>query len=197
MRQKKSFKAVELKHLDEETINKIRQWRNSDFVRTKSLNQHIITPEEHKNFIEKLKQNPNRGLFVFYLDNEPFAVYHYSLNPETNSISGSNYLTDEDYHYLGYGEILHHFSRIIIFEFFKVDYEEGEILDTNKKFIATCQKYNTITGVLKNKVLINGEYHDIYQLKLSRDYYNSIPQTHISKIYRIVKEEPIENWLLF
>ena len=81
---KKNFKAVELNRLDENTISNIRLWRNAEFVRKQSFNKHEITEQEHANYIKKLKEDPNRGIFVFYLDDEPFAVYNYNINPLNN-----------------------------------------------------------------------------------------------------------------
>ena len=67
---KKHFKAVELKYLDSETILKIREWRNQEFVKKNMYSQHEITQEEHLKYIDNIRNDNNRGLFVFYLDDE-------------------------------------------------------------------------------------------------------------------------------
>lgn len=195
--EKKKFKAVELKYLDEKTIGQIREWRNADFVREMSFTRHIITPEEHASFIQGIKDNPDKGLFVFYFDDEPVAVFHYVLHKKTNHVTGSHYLTNENFKYEGYGEVVAYLIKSIIFHIIKADYELSEILDTNKKLLATCKKGDLIVGVSKDHVSIDGQYHDVYQVKYTKEYYLSRPDWYKKLIYNIVQEENIENCVLY
>lgn len=194
---KKNFKAVELKYLDEHTINQIREWRNADFVREMSFTRHIITPEEHASFIQRIKDDPDRGLFVLYFDDEPIAVFHYVLHQEGNYITGSHYLTNEDYKYVGYGEIIAYLAKSIMFNILKADYELSEILDINKKLISTCRKGNLITGILKNHICIDGVFHDVYQVKYTKEYFYEKPAWYTKLIYNIIQEENIEKCVLY
>lgn len=195
--EKKKFKAIELKYLDENTIHKIREWRNADFVREMSFTRHIISPEEHLAFIQNLKEDPNRGLFVLYFDDEPVAVFHYVLHPESNSLTDSHYLTNEDYRYEGYGEVVAYLIKSIMFNILKVDYEISEILDNNKKLISACKKGDLIDKVLKDHIVIDGISHDVYQIKYTKEFFFNRPEWYTKAIYNIVQEENIENCVLY
>ena len=195
--EKKKFRAIELKYLDENTIHKIREWRNADFVREMSFTKHIISPEEHAAFIQKLKDDPDRGLFVLYFDDEPIAVFHYVLYHDGNYVTGSHYLTNGDYRYEGYGEVIAYLIKSIMFHMLKVDYELSEVLDINKKLISTCKKGNLISAVLENHICIDGEYHDVYQIKYTKEYFINRPAWYKKLIYNIVQEENIENCVLY
>jgi len=196
MREKKSFKAVELKYLDDKTINEIRIWRNAEFVRKNSFTQHEITIDEHKAFIENLKQDINRGLFVFYLNDEPFGIYHYKINPTNNSIMVSDYLTSEEYKYLGYGEIMSFFIMYINFNIFKADIQSGQILDVNKKLLSSCRKAN-VDMCICDEIIIDDKPHNVYQVKFTKEYFENISSDYKKLIYYIVKEEKIEDCVLF
>lgn len=137
---KKHFKAIELKYLDDDIIMKIREWRNQPFVRNKMYSQHDITEEEHKKYIQALLNDENRGLFVFYLDDEPFGVFQYVLHKKDNCVECGNYLVDEEYQNLGYGTLMIFFQSEIIFNIFGCKKSCGEILECNKNIISMNKK---------------------------------------------------------
>ena len=160
---KKKFKAIELNKLDGKTIANIRVWRNQPFVREKMYTQNIITEEEHTNYIKSIKSDPNRGLFVFYLDDEPFGVFQYRINPENNCVTGGHYLIDEEYQFMGYGVIMSYFIGVIDFDVLKCRKNYGEIISKNKRLIAMNKKMNvTLEGILRDHVSIDGKYYDVY-----------------------------------
>lgn len=193
---KKSFKAVELKYLDKETTEQIRIWRNSEFIRKQSFTNHIITPEEHKNFINKIKNDNNRGLFVFYLDDEPFGVYQYEINHLNNFVTIGNYLIDEEYQYMGYGAIMLYFILEINFRILNIHKQYGEVLDTNVKSLSIYKKLNSIEGHFREHIKINESYHDLYTIGILEKDYKYIKTKLKNIINTIVKEEPIEHIVL-
>lgn len=160
---KKHFKAVELKYLDDETIKKIREWRNQSFVRELMYTQQEITEEEHNSFIDSFFKSEKRGLFVFYLDDEPFGVYQYIYHPEGNYVTDGNYLIKQEYQDLGYGVIQVYFMNIIKFEYLKCHKSYAEMLANNKRVIMLNEKMGAhLEGVLREHYLIEGRYYDIY-----------------------------------
>lgn len=184
---KKHFKAVELKYLDDDTIMKIREWRNQPFIKNMMYSQHDITEEEHTNYISALKKDENRGLFVFYLDDTPFAVYQYIIHPEGNYITDGNYLTEEEYQYMGYGTIQIYFMNIIKFEYLHCNKSYGEALDINQRVITLNKKFKTpLEGVLRQHQLLNGEYHDVYCYGLLRTEWEEKKKDLEKLIYKIV-----------
>ena len=91
------FRAVAIDKLDEDTVLKIREWRNQDFVREMMFNKHYITEEEHRDYVDMIKNDPNRNVFVFFLDGKPFEVFQYEIDVVDNSIHIGNYLIDIEY----------------------------------------------------------------------------------------------------
>lgn len=158
---KKIFKAVSIDNLDEDTISNIRLWRNQDFVKKSSLQQHDITQEEHLRFIDKLKTDPNRQMYVFYLDEEPFAVYQYEVNPEKREVINGYYLISEKYQMLGYGAILIYAVNYINACCLDVDYNYGTVLSSNSNQLR-FQKDAVLVETKKNIVQIDGQMVDVY-----------------------------------
>lgn len=161
---KKHFKAVELKYLDDVTIMKIREWRNQPFVRNMMFSQQEITEEEHINYIAALKQDDNRGLFVFYLDDEPFAVFQYKFNQTDKTVVTGSYLIDRQYQVMGYGGIMNYMINLIEYCYLKADISYAEILDSNAEGLRLQKHYNgTLDTILKNHIVIDGVSHDVYR----------------------------------
>ena len=160
---KKHFKAIELKHLDDETVMKIREWRNQPFVKNMMYSQHDITEEEHRKYIDTLLQDNNRGLFVFYLDDIPFGIYQYVIHPQGNYVTDGNYLIGQEYQDMGYGTIQTYFMSVIKFDYLHCHKSYGEMLDINRRVIMLNKKLGIpLEGILRQQQLINGEYHDVY-----------------------------------
>lgn len=192
---KKHFKAVELKYLDDSTIMKIREWRNRDFVRKNMFNSDLISEEQHIEYIEKIKKDSNRGLFVFYLDDVPFGVYQYIIYPEGNYIMDGNYLIDEEYQYMGYGLVEVYFMNIIKFEYFHCNKGYGEVLDINKRTIMLNEKLKIVReGVLRQQCIINDEYHDVYCYGLLKEEWSDIKE-HLKRLISAIIDEQYDIYL--
>lgn len=180
---KMKFKAVELCRLDEETIKQIRNWRNQDFVRKMMYTQHEISEQEHLGFVENLKKDPNRGLFVYYLDEEPFGVFQYVWNREEESIRTGWYLTKEEYQDMGYGVFLRFFSLEIIYKVLKAKQVVGEVLGSNEKALLYYGKPDRIE---KNGVMINGQAQDICYFFVTSEQWEEINRKEKKLVEQLV-----------
>lgn len=195
---KKHFKAVELKHLDDETIMKIREWRNNDFVRKMSYNQDVISLETHMQFIDDLRNDKNRGLFIFYLEDEPFAVYQYLLNPSKGYVKNSHYLIKEEYQNLGYGTLLSYFELEIIFYVLNYSKSYGEVLEYNKNVISMNKKMGaTLEKVMKKEGQSNGEKQDVYCFSVCKDSWEKSKQRYQKIINILVDDFDIERDIIY
>lgn len=161
---RKHFRAVELRCLDNDTVMKLREWRNQPFVKEMMFSQHDITEEEHRKYIEALKKDKNRGLFVFYLDKEPFAVLQYELNQKDRTVVTGSYLVDKQYQIMGYGCIMNYMIHVIEYCYLEADISYAEILDSNIEGIRLQKHFNgTLDDILKDYIVIDGICHDVYR----------------------------------
>lgn len=190
------FRAVELNRLDEETIANIRIWRNQDFVRKNMFSTHIITEEEHKKYIEKIKTDPNRGLFVYYLDGEPFGVAAYEMDLKRLMVTGGAYLINEEYQALGYGMILYYMANVIEYFHLGAKREYAEVIDVNKKALSLLyQRGFVLEKTRKDCVMIDGVSHDVYCL--SGQILMPDENSKATKLVRrLIEQEPMEDMLI-
>lgn len=169
---KKKFKAIELNKLDEKTIANIRVWRNQLFVREMMYTQNIIAEEEHTNYIKSIKSDPNRGLFVFYLDDEPFGVFQYRrYNQTVPYIETGMYLIKEDYMYLGYGTLMIYFMQFIIFNVLNCRETRGEVMEYNNNALSFNKKMQARLIEVKEITLGDKKYNS-YCYSITKEKWN-------------------------
>lgn len=162
MIKKKKFRAIELNRLDNDTIMNIRTWRNQDFVRKQMFTQNIIEEDEHLRWINSIRKDDNRHLFVFYLDNEPFAVVQSRYYPEHDYVETGDYLISEEYQAMGYGTFVKFYCSEIMYSFLGYKKIHGEILDINKKNLRTAQRIYQNIRKSEEKREVDGSFHDVY-----------------------------------
>lgn len=69
-----AYHFVNFIKLDEDTIEKVREWRNDPSVRRHMYNSNEISKEEHWNFIKSLPNKKDRSYWLVYLNNKPLGV---------------------------------------------------------------------------------------------------------------------------
>ncbi|MBQ6385754.1 MAG: hypothetical protein IJJ38_06270 [Lachnospiraceae bacterium] len=84
----------------------VRHWRNQEFVRNNMVDNMPISEEQHAAFLEKLKTDQDRKVFVLFFDEEPAAVMTMKFDREKREIESGSYLIAEDTQGSGLGVIL-------------------------------------------------------------------------------------------
>lgn len=63
-----------LRPAEERDVETMREWRNQTANREVSINQHVITPEEHRAWWERVQLDPTRRVLVFEHDARPLGI---------------------------------------------------------------------------------------------------------------------------
>ena len=179
---KKKFKAIELNCLDEDTIQNIRSWRNQKFVRRNMFCQDIIAEEEHNQWVQRVKADDNKNVFVFYLDDVPFGVHVYTYDTENKWVEIGSYLVSEEYQAMGYGVIMSYFGADIMYNVLGYDTLYGEILEYNKNASAVSRFLGAEKEVRKEPVHLNGKTYNVNIVRGTRQEWNSSLKEKLGKL---------------
>ena len=185
---KKRFKAVELNRLDENTALKIREWRNQDFVRKSSLTQGVIDEDTHKKWLSSMRANPDRYLFVCYLDEEPFGVIQLNYDRDLDSVESGEYLISEDFQAMGYGTILQFFENRIVYETLGFLSGHGWVLVSNDKNMKMQKRYGSIEGKEMKTMMINGKACEAVRVDSTQESWKQRDRKRDRLVYRLVEE---------
>ncbi|MCR5088836.1 MAG: GNAT family N-acetyltransferase [Oscillospiraceae bacterium] len=121
--------------LESSYAQKVREWRNQDFVRLQMVNQDIITEEQHRKYLDSLKGNKNKESFVVVQNHTaPIGVLNFTINYDENYIEPGTYIVDEALLGKGYGLILNLVKMEYIFRVMP----EGEM----RTFVLQSNEYN-------------------------------------------------------
>ena len=61
---------------DDEIIELVRNWRNSDDIRRYMYNDYIITKTEHQNWIKKLQTEETNKAWLIKYNNKPVGLIY-------------------------------------------------------------------------------------------------------------------------
>jgi RimJ/RimL family protein N-acetyltransferase len=85
-----------LRPAEDRDLDAIREWRNQDANRGVSINRHIISPEEHQAWWQRVQADPSRRCLVFEYDGRPLGVVNFfDLDREDGSGSWGFFLDHE------------------------------------------------------------------------------------------------------
>lgn len=84
---------------------KVRLWRNRKDIRDCMIDSHIITEEEHLQWLSGLKNNDKQKFWVVFFDETPIgSVYLHDINKQDLSSSWGFYIGEESYRRKGLGK---------------------------------------------------------------------------------------------
>ncbi len=127
------IRFIDIMNVDEQTKEKVREWRNNDYIRNNMLSQHIISYKEHADWLKKI-QNDKRYLFwLVYLGKVPIGTA-YLTNIDWNSKTSDwgYYIGESAYRNTGLGKrILAEFLDLIFYDV-KMASIKTKVLGNNK-----------------------------------------------------------------
>lgn len=130
--------------LDTEYTEKLREWRNQDFVRKNMTNHAIIGEDEHAKYIESLRKSDTNKVFLSLNRGEPLAIITIKINWDEKYVEPGTYIINENYLGKGYGIIMSYIRLEYIFELMPEGRMRTVILDKNETNINLQKKMGCV-----------------------------------------------------
>lgn len=147
-------------NLNEKEKEIVRNWRNDDAVRKWSYSEHIISVEEHHNFIVKLAEDNRNIYWLVSRKNEHIGVISLSRIDFKNK---STYLGIYSNPRLrGIGSLLMKCLKKVVFDIANLHTLKLEVIEDNKKAIKFYKESGfEKEGKLIDYVIKNGNYKNV------------------------------------
>jgi len=157
----KEIKFENILRVNDKIKEKIRQWRNKEEIRKYMLNQHIITKEEHLNWLESLKNRNDWKFWVVFVEERPIgSVYLQNIDFKNLTSEWGFYIGEDDFKGKGLG-------KYILFKLLKFYFEE--------------MKYEVLfTKVLSDNIAALNIYRK-FKFKMISDFLNNQRKVEILK----------------
>lgn len=162
-----SSKNIELRLLDESTIEILRKWRNSSDVTQFMEYQEVISVEAQKRWFENLSKE-NNYYFIIYTDNNPIGMIHLGdVNTTSRTAESGMFIAEKDYRGTG----LAFSASLLLLKFAFEDLGLEELFAKVKNDNIQAQDYNKLLG-FQEKRKLNDDFSQwslekrIYELKM-------------------------------
>lgn len=150
---------VELRTVEEEDYEKLRNWVNNYNVRRFIGVREPMNMDQEEEFINNELENPDNILLGICVDGK--LVGDIKIAEKEPGVAELGILVDPDKHGKGYGTEA---SRLIIehaFEQMRYHKVVARVVDSNEKSSRVWEKLGfELEGTLREQVFMDGEYHD-------------------------------------
>ncbi len=176
---------INLRPLEERDLDMVLAWRNSERVRSYMYTDHIISPEEHRAWFERLGQAPFATTLVFEYKGVPSGLKSFSqIDRHNNRCHWGFYLGDTELP-RGCGTAMGFLALEYVFE----QHDFRKLCAEAFAFNEGSVKYHTRLGFVREgrfvkHVLKNGTYEDIVSFALFRDEWLAAKTALTAQVFR-------------
>ncbi len=175
------LKLENILNVNDELKEKVRLWRNKEEIRKYMLNQHIITKEEHLNWIESLKNRNDWKFWVVFVDEIPIGtVSLQNIDYKKLASEWGFYIGEDDYRGSGIGAIIEFSLLEYFFNILKFRTLNGIVLEKNVPVIRMHKKFGFKIKKKKSTFKKN-KYKEIF-LKIKKTEWNNLRKNIFSKM---------------
>ncbi len=161
-----------MKLVDEQDIELIRQWRNSDLINNVSFSTQHITTEMQKAWFEKLSEGNSSVHWIIIANQDPVGYAAIKNIDLTNSRCefASLYLGEPDVLGSGIGAIAEYLVIDYIYKNFDLRKVYCEVLETNPKVIQLHKRFGfEVEAKLKDHYKKNDVFISVFLLGLYKE----------------------------
>lgn len=176
---KARIRFINLLDAGEKIKMQVRTWRNDDFVRKNMLNTHIISEQEHENFLAKLQNDISVRYYIAFYDDEPIGVLNMHIDIDAQKLEFGYYLSNIKYVDSGFGAILEYVLLNHAFYSLELDTVFCRTLSNNKKVVTLHKRFGF--DVIKCDEQICYQSVSADRWKVNKEYIESV----INKIFPI------------
>lgn len=156
------FKIINFVNLNPEEIEMIRNWRNNENIRKMMLSDHIISPEEHSNFIDNLREDNKNFYWVVKTGEESIGTISLNKVDFKNKNAYLGIYANPDHKLPGAGNILIENLKKLAFSKANLHTLKLEVIDKNERAINFYKKSGFLDeGRLKEFIFKDDRWYDL------------------------------------
>lgn len=182
-----SLDDLKLRPMIEDDLETVFRWRNSDAVRRYMHTDHLIKPEEHRKWYQRMCEDPHCETLIAEYIGRPVGVISITDIKEQDATCTWGMYIGEDMRNLGIGVLMeiHAIDRMV--EHHKIRKIWGETLESNDRVILMHKRFGfEEEGTFRKHVFRGGRYEDVIRTALFTDRWQEIRE-EIIKSFRLEK----------
>lgn len=162
-----------LRPAEERDLAPMREWRNQEANREVSIQQHVITPDEHRAWWERVQQDPTRQVLVFEVDGRALGVVNFfDIDRDARTASWGFFLDNETT--TAEGTAMTAWMQVMreatdyAFDVLDVDVLGGEVLAENEAVRQMNRRYRFTEGEPEQRT-VDGRTLTVIPISLRRE----------------------------
>ena len=150
-------------------LPKILTWRNSERIRANMYTDHVITPEEHRAWFDRVKGHKGSVFLLFEVQDRPVGLVYFTEIDTANDRSNWGFYLGEENVPRGCGTALGMLGLEYAFTQLKLRKLSGEAFAFNRASLRFHEKLGfREEGRFAEHVLKRGVYEDVFAFALFR-----------------------------
>lgn len=166
-----TYKDYQMRPLAKEDLDMVLEWRNSDYVRSKMLTDHIISLEEHRAWFERLKKSDTMASFIFEYKGKSVGYVSYNdIDYKNETCTSGLYLGEQEGIPKSLGIAMEYMILEYAFSQLKMRKLWGHIFSFNKRVIELHKFFGyKQEGLLIQHVKKDRQYCDLLIMSLFKE----------------------------
>jgi len=161
-----SIKDVILRPINEDDLEMVLGWRNSEYVRKFMLTDHIIKLDEHQKWFQNARSNPTCEWSIVEYKSTPVGVFSITEIKEKDGTCSWGMYIDEKFSNLGIGILIEINAIDRMINHHRIRKICGQALESNRILLTHKRFGFEEEGILKEHVIRNGKPEDVILIAL-------------------------------
>lgn len=160
-----------LRPMAEADLERVLRWRNSERVRQHMFNSHIITPDEHRAWFERIAASDTDCCLIFGRDDTPLGLTSFSqIHPGHRRAYWGFYIGEDMGRERGLGTHLGRLSLDYAFDELNLHKVIGEVLPGNDLSLRLFRRLGfKEEGILQDEIWRDGAPIDVVRFAMLED----------------------------
>lgn len=160
---------------DESIQQEVLKLRNESYIRSNMYTEHIISKEEHLNWVTNLKADNKNIIFVVLENNEVKGVASVNNIKEEHKVADWAFYLDKSMQGKGLGGALEYSMLKFVFDKLNLHKLNCQVLDFNDAVVSMHKKFGfTEEGRLRKSIIKNDKGIDVVLLGITKEEWDSI-----------------------
>ena len=180
-----SQEVYRLRKLEENDLELVLRWRNSERIRINMFNDKVITLDEHIGWFHRIQDNPRIDYQIFLMNQKPVGVVCFTEIDEVNQKCHWGFYLGETEIPRGTGNIMGFYGLKYIFETRQMRKVSGEVLVFNEKSVRFHERLGfRKEGYFVEHIMRGNQFLDVVSFAHFNKHWQSIKDSLQDKLFQ-------------
>lgn len=180
------MKTISFVPLQENHLETVRNWRNSEAVSKYMYTSDTISEEQQKQWFAKISKDETQKYWVVYKNDSPLGLVSlYNIKPNFKTAYWAYYIGDIDRAGAGIGAKIEFKLITLVFEELQLNKLLCEVFTFNETVIKLHEKFGfEREGLFKQHIIKDNQYYDVVSLALFASKWDTLKDYYAKLLIR-------------